>query len=91
MARPAWMASHRPKPDNISKPADMWNGKPLQQRNVTHTNINYRLYDARTGQLLSFNSTNSIDCMVTDVLRTQQEHPNARIVAVEYDGPAFPT
>jgi hypothetical protein len=92
MPLPAWMAGHRPKPSSDGNTKlDMWDGKPLPQRNVTHTNINYRLYDGRTGELLSFNSTNSIDCVVTDVLRTQQEHPNARIVAVEYDGPAFPT
>jgi hypothetical protein len=80
------MAGHRPQ---TSKP-DMWNGKPLPQRNITHTNINYRLYDGRTGELLSFNSTNSIGSVVQDVLRTQREHPNARITAVEYDGPAYP-
>jgi len=67
---------------------DMWQGQALRDRRVTHTNIHYRLYDRRTGQLLSFNSTNSIDALVTDVLRTQAEHPNARIYAVEYDGPA---
>lgn len=68
---------------------DIWNGKPLPDRNVTHTNINYRLYDRRTGELLSFNSTNSLDGLVTDVLRTQAEHPNAQLFAVEYDGPAW--
>lgn len=69
--------------------ADIWNGKPLPERRVTYTNINYRLYDRRTGELLSFNSTNSIDGIVTDVLRTQKEHPTAQIYAVEYDGPAY--
>lgn len=68
---------------------DTWNGKPLPERNITHTDINYRLYDRRTGALLSFNSTNSIASLVTDVLRTQQEHPDAQISAVEYDGPAY--
>ncbi|MGW1950257.1 hypothetical protein ACWCRC_38885 [Streptomyces sp. NPDC001940] len=68
---------------------DVWKGKRLPDRNVTHTNINYRLYDGRDGRLLSFNSTNSIDSLVTDVLRTQQEHIDAQIVAVEYDGPAY--
>ena len=68
---------------------DVWNGKPLPERRVTHTNINYRLYNARTDELLSFNSTNSIDGLVTDVLRTQAEHPTATITAVEYDGPAY--
>jgi hypothetical protein len=69
--------------------ADIWNGKALPERSRTYTNINYRLYDRRTGQLLSFNSTNSIDSLVTDVLRTQQEHPDAQLFAVEYDGPAY--
>lgn len=68
---------------------DIWNGKRLPDRNVTHTNINYRLYDRRDDRLLSFNSTNSLNSLVDDVLRTQQEHPNAQIVAVEYDGPAY--
>jgi hypothetical protein len=67
---------------------DVWNGQRLRDRRRTFTEIHYRLYDRRTGNLLSFNSTNNIDGMVTDVLRTQQEHPNAQIYAVEYDGPA---
>ena len=68
---------------------DMWNGKPLPERGRENTLIHYRLYDGRTGKLLSFNSTNSIDAVVADVLRTQQEHPDAQIYGVEYDGPAF--
>jgi len=57
---------------------DVWNGKPLPDRGRTFTEIHYRLYDRRTGDLLSFNSTNSIDGIVTDVLRTQQEHHHRR-------------
>lgn len=72
-----------------AKTPDMWNGEPLPARNITNTNINYRLYDRRTRELLSFNSTNSVDALVTDVLRTQQENPTAQIYAVEYDGPAY--
>lgn len=67
---------------------DIWNGKPLPDRRKAFTEIHYRLYDRRTGKLLSFNSTNNIDSLVTDVLRTQAEHPTAQLVAVEYDGPA---
>lgn len=68
---------------------DTWHGRPLPERGTAYTEIHYRLYDRRTNRLLSFNSTNSIDALVTDVLRTQREHPTARIVAVEYDGPAY--
>lgn len=69
---------------------DVWNGKRLPDRGREFTEIHYRLYDRRTGQMLSFNSTNSIDSIVTDVLRTQQENPTAQLYAVEYDGPAYP-
>ena len=91
---PAWMKGHpgapEPAPEASRTRGDLWNGQYLPVRNVTHTTINYRLYDSRTGTLLSFNSTNSLDSLVGDVLRTQGENPTARIVAVEYDGPAFP-
>lgn len=69
---------------------DMWNGKVLPVRNITYTRFHYRLYDARTGTLLSFNSTNSLTNLVADVLRTRDENPTAQIYAVEYDGPAYP-
>lgn len=69
---------------------NVWNGKTLPDRGIAHTSINYRLYDRRTGTLLSFNSTNSLDSLVTDVLRTRDENPTAQIMAVEYDGPAWP-
>ena len=91
MPLPAWMKGHPGAPEaTAERTPDMWDGKPLPVRNVTHTTINYRLYDSRTGTLLSFNSTNSLSSLVADVLRTQDENPTARIVAVEYDGPAFP-
>lgn len=101
MPLPAWMKGPpaprtEPQPrirlqlgDRQPKP-DMWNGMALPVRSITYTAINYRLYDSRTGTLLSFNSTNSLACLVDDVLRTQREHPGARITAIEYDGPAYP-
>ncbi|MEU6990349.1 hypothetical protein ABZ953_06760 [Streptomyces sp. NPDC046465] len=88
MPLPAWKKGRLAAEAN-NRP-DVWNGKALPDRNVSHTNINYRLYDRRTGTLLSFNSTNSLDCLVADVLRTRDENPTAQIVAVEYDGPAYP-
>lgn len=90
MPLPAWMKGHlAPQTDNNR--TDIWNGKALPDRNATHTNLNYRLYDRCTGTLLSFNSTNSLDSLVADVLRTRDENPTAQITAVEYDGPAWPT
>jgi hypothetical protein len=68
---------------------DIWNGKRLPERRPIHEEIHYRLYDAHTGKLLSFNSTNSFDGIVTDILRTQQEYPTARIIGRQVDGPAY--
>lgn len=70
---------------------DVWNGQPLPDRNRISKplaeQIHYRLYD-QTGRLLSFNSTNSLASLVADVEATAREHLNARINAVQYDGPA---
>lgn len=71
---------------------DIWNGKPLPNRKPHSAplpaQIHYRLHDQRTRQLLSFNSTNSLASLVTDVATTAREHPNARITVTQYDGPA---
>lgn len=70
---------------------DMWNGKPLPERRRLSgplaEQIHYRLYD-QAGQLLSFNSTNSLASLVADIANTAREHPTVRINAVQYDGPA---
>ncbi|MFF3928241.1 hypothetical protein [Streptomyces hirsutus] len=71
---------------------DVWNGQPLPERRPINRplagEIHYRLYDQRTGRLLSFNSTNSLASLVADIATTAREHPDARINAVQYDGPA---
>lgn len=86
MQLPAWMNSRRGSAEGRG---DLWNGKPLPARQVRHDEIHYRIYDARTGELLSFNSTNSLDSLAADVLRTQAEHPTSRLRLVQYDGPAY--
>lgn len=72
--------------------SDIWNGQKLSDRKPLSKplaeQIHYRLYDRRTRQLLSFNSTNSFASVVEDISRTQREHPTAQIIAVRYDGPA---
>ncbi|MDK1473636.1 hypothetical protein QNO07_09410 [Streptomyces sp. 549] len=68
---------------------DTWNGKPLPVRRQAITpEIHYRIHD-QTGQLLSFNSTNSLDMLAADVLHTQRAHPTARLRITTYDGPAY--
>jgi hypothetical protein len=72
--------------------SDVWNDQPLSNRHPISRplveEIHYRLYDQRTGRLLSFNSTNSLASLVADVATTARENPDARIAAVQYDGPA---
>ena len=71
---------------------DSWNGQPLSDRKRINRplpeQIHYRLYDQRTRQLLSFNSTNSLASLAADIASTQLEHPTARIDIAQYDGPA---
>jgi hypothetical protein len=70
---------------------DIWNGQPLPDRKRVSKplaeQIHYRLYD-QNGQLLSFNSTNSLASLAADIATTAREHPNARLNVVQYDGPA---
>jgi hypothetical protein len=79
---PAWITSR------LSN-ADIWNGSPLPQRNPVHQDTHYRIYDRRNGQLLSFGTTNVLDVVATDILRTSKEHPNAAVHVVQVDGPAY--
>lgn len=69
--------------------ADIWKGRRLPDRRRAFTDLHYRLYDRKTGEVLSVGSTNSLTNLVADVLRTQQENPDAQVYAVEYDGPAY--
>ncbi|GHD70039.1 hypothetical protein GCM10010317_076480 [Streptomyces mirabilis] len=69
---------------------DTWNGQPLPDRKRISKplagQIHYRLYD-QNGQLLSFNSTNSLASLVADVEITAREHPTAKITLAQFDGP----
>lgn len=68
---------------------DTWNGKPLPTREPVQTDIHYRIYHALTGELLAFGSTNTLDVVVRDVMRTQTENPGVPLATVQADGPAW--
>ncbi|WP_067574448.1 hypothetical protein [Nocardia acidivorans] len=68
---------------------DVWQGKILADRAPVQADIHYRIYDALTGDLLSFGSTNTLDVVATDVLRTQTEHPGIALHTIRTDGPAW--
>lgn len=73
--------------------ADHWNGEQLPDRaDITDADINYRIYNARTGALLSFGGVGgpgALNGIAQDVLRTQAEHPGAKLHVRHVDGPAY--
>lgn len=85
MPLPTWM--HNP---GTTEQADTWHGEQLPTREPVHQDIHYRIYDRRDGALLSFGTTNVLDAVATDILRTRTEHPHATLNVVQVDGPAYP-
>ena len=73
--------------------SDMWNGKRLPDHPIVNdADLHYRVYNARTGELLSFGSVGgpgSLDGIVQDVLRTQTEHPGVQLRVKQFTGPAY--
>lgn len=72
---------------------DTWNGKQLPDRRVvSDADLHYRIYNAATGELLSFGSNGgpgSLNSIVQDALRTQAEHPGVRLHVKQFDSPAY--
>ena len=68
---------------------DIWNGRPLPERNRAYTQIHCRLYDRHTGDLLYVMTTNSLTNIIDAAVRTQRKNPTAQVYAVEFDGPAY--
>jgi hypothetical protein len=55
---------------------------------VLGEDIHYRLYDRRTGRVLSSNTTTALSAIVQDVADTARAYPDAQISVVRYDGTA---
>lgn len=72
---------------------DTWKGKPLPDRTPVHNvDLNYRIYNAATRELLSFGTNGgpgSLNGIVQDALRTQAEHPGTRLYVEQFDGPVY--
>ncbi|MEU2874413.1 hypothetical protein ABZ769_35345 [Streptomyces olivoreticuli] len=73
--------------------SDTWKGKTLVDRNaMSDVDLHYRIYNAGTGELLSFGSMGgpgSLNGIVQDALRTQAEHPGVRLHVEQFDGPVY--
>lgn len=73
--------------------SDVWKGEALPNRNKVYPeDMSYRIYNARTGELLSFGSNGgpgSLNGVVQDALRVQKENPNVRMYVEQFDGPAY--
>jgi hypothetical protein len=72
---------------------DIWKGKQLPDRHpVSDVDLHYRIYNAATGELLSFGTNGgpgSLNGIVQDALRTQKENPGVRLHVEQLDGPAY--
>jgi hypothetical protein len=72
---------------------DRWKGKPLlDRRDVSDADIYYRIYNARTGDLLSFGNAGgpgALGSVAWDVLNTQAENPGVKLHLRHVDGPAY--
>lgn len=73
--------------------ADVWKGKTLPERNsVAPEDLSYRIYNAATGELLSFGSNGgpgSLNGVVQDAINVLRENPGIRLYVEQYDGPAY--
>lgn len=73
--------------------ADTWKERTLPDRgDVGDADLHYRIYDAATGDLLSFGSNGgpgSLNGIVQDLLRVQTEYPGVRLYVRQVDGPAY--
>jgi hypothetical protein len=94
----AWEAGHpvtaiHHAPQKRKTAMDMWQGKPLADRQpVSDVDLHYRIYSRATGQLLSFGSTGgpgSLNGIVQDALRTQAENPGVRLYVEQFEGPVY--
>ncbi len=74
------------------RPADTWKGKQLSDAlPVTDADLHYRIYNADTGELLSFGSNGgpgSLNSIVQHALRHQAEQPGIRLHVAHLDRPA---
>ena len=72
---------------------DTWKGKPLADRTpVSDVDLHYRIYNAATGELLSFGTNGgpgSLNGIVQDALRTMAKHPGIRLYVEQFDGPVY--
>lgn len=74
---------------------DVWKGKQLPSRGVVdEAEAHYRIYNAATGELLSFGSgagPGTLNTIVQDALKLRADHPDVRLHVSRVDGPAYPT
>ncbi|WP_280427886.1 hypothetical protein [Nocardia brasiliensis] len=78
-----------PRPESGPSMVDTWKGTQLPERHAVYADIHYRIYNAVTGELLSFGTTNTLDTVTSDALRTQTENPTVWLFVAQVDGAAW--
>ncbi|MGX1762962.1 hypothetical protein ACWIGW_44505 [Nocardia brasiliensis] len=78
-----------PRSEGARRMVDTWKGTQLPERRAVYADIHYRIYNAVTGELLSFGTTTSLDAVISDAVRTQTENPTVRLFVAQVDGAAW--
>lgn len=88
-AHPGRERQPSPRPEGERTMVDTWKGTQLPERTAVYADIHYRIYNAVTSELLSFGTTNTLDAVTSDTLRTQAENPTVRLFVAQVDGAAW--
>jgi hypothetical protein len=68
---------------------DMWEGKALPERGTVLEDIHFRIYHGRTGELLSFGTSNVLQVVAEEFAQTKAAHPDTWLRIVSVDGPSY--
>lgn len=68
---------------------DVWDGKALPNRNRVMEDIHYRIYNGRTGELITFGTSNSLQVVCDIFAEEKANHPDTWLAIRWLDGPSY--
>jgi hypothetical protein len=88
-----WNGPETEKREDGETTMDVWKGKTLVDRNaLSDVELHYRIYNAKTGELMSFSSNGgpgSLNGCVQDAINVMRDNPGIRIYVEQFDGPVY--
>lgn len=94
MSRPDWLyrpdrrPTQQPAPQPTTNP-DVYNGKALPHRDRVMEDIHFRIYNGRTGELLTFGTTNVLQVVCDIYAEEKAAHPDTWLQIRWLDGPSY--